>query len=379
MADDYRVSRGGKKERRLDSSSHTSHPSKAGKSRTKGRNNPRELRGSRQLPTADADSADSSTSLPSLPSDPSLSSPPTAPSSIKLAMWDFGQCDAKRCTGRKLARLHLLRELSTSQKFRGLVLSPLASTVVSPADRAIVDSLGIAVVDCSWAQLNTVPFHRIRSRHERLLPWLVAANPVNYGKAWRLSCVEAIAAVMAIVGREEEARQLLGRFKWGLSFWNVNAELFARYQQCRDAEEVGRAQEQWLREGGVREVEGEMRGLGLEEKEEGEEEGEDGLLFVNRNRALQGRQRRWDDEESGEGEEGEEGEGGGEAAEEEEGEEGTGASESGDGADQVGESEHAQHGGEGGRRLPSSAAPEPSKPANGRYGAHHLAPQDTKP
>ena len=218
------VSRGGKKERRLNStpssSSHAPHPSKVTKARGgKGRQNPRNLRGSRQLPTPDTTETDP-TSLPSLPSPPSPSSAST-PSSllrpVKLAMYDFGQCDAKRCTGRKLERLGCLRSLSLSQKFRGLILSPMATAVVSPADLSVVESLGIAVVDCSWAQLDAVPFHRLRSRYERLLPFLVAANPVNYGKAWKLSCVEAIAAVLAIVGREADAVTLLSKFKWSVT------------------------------------------------------------------------------------------------------------------------------------------------------------------
>ena len=105
---------------------------------------------------------------------------------IPLAMWDFGQCDAKRCTGKKLSRLRLLRELKSNQAWAGLVLSPTGERAVSPADRPIVAANGVCVVDCSWALIDEVPFKRLKAQEPRLLPFLVAANPVNYGS--RSSC-----------------------------------------------------------------------------------------------------------------------------------------------------------------------------------------------
>ena len=35
---------------------------------------------------------------------------------------DFGQCDSKRCTGRKLARLGYMKEIGLGFKFRGIIL-----------------------------------------------------------------------------------------------------------------------------------------------------------------------------------------------------------------------------------------------------------------
>jgi pre-rRNA-processing protein TSR3 len=152
-------------------------------------------------------------------------------------MWDFGQCDSKRCTGRKLARIGYVKELKVHQKCKGVILSPTGTRAVSPADREIVSHGGIGVIDCSWAKLDEVPLDRIKGE-ERLLPFLVAANPVNYGKPLKLSCVEALAATLYITNFKEEAIALMSKFKWGPSFIDINLDLLDAYAACTNSAEI---------------------------------------------------------------------------------------------------------------------------------------------
>lgn len=122
----------------------------------------------------------------------------------------------------------------------------MGTQTVSPEDREIVENAGIAVVDCSWAKIDQTPFGKMRSPHPRLLPFFVAANPINYGKPCQLSCVEAIAATMFITGFKAEANWYLSKFSWGHSFISLNAELLEAYGKCKTSAEILAAQNEYL-------------------------------------------------------------------------------------------------------------------------------------
>lgn len=165
---------------------------------------------------------------------------------FRLAMWDVGQCDPKRCTGRKLSRFGMIETLRLGTRFNGVILSPMGTRCVSPSDNEIIKSHGLAVIDCSWAKLDETPFSKMKGHNPRLLPFFLASNNVNYGKPCQLSCAEALAATLFIMGYPVESRQLLSKFKWGSSFFEINKEILDLYSSCKTSEELISAQSAYL-------------------------------------------------------------------------------------------------------------------------------------
>ena len=164
---------------------------------------------------------------------------------IKLSMLYFDQCDPKKCTGKKMERLGLLKEIKFSKNYGGILLTPTGKKICSIEDHDIIEKKGICVIDCSWAKFEELhlDLHKIETRS---LPFMVAVNPVNFGKAYKLSCVEAFAACLYLGGFEKESKFILDHFKWGEHFFKVNEELFGKYKGINSQEQLKEIQEKYI-------------------------------------------------------------------------------------------------------------------------------------
>lgn len=174
---------------------------------------------------------------------------PATKLATRVCMWEFGQNDAKRDSGSKLVRLGLARTQPMKKAFNGIVLSSEAASVVSPADRGTIEAGGVAGINCSWNRLDEIPFAALgKPRHQRKLPFLVAANTVNYGRPFKMNTAEALAATLAIAGLREDAEALLEPFSYGDEFFRLNAEALERYCAAADAAGVAAAEAAFLEE-----------------------------------------------------------------------------------------------------------------------------------
>ncbi len=154
---------------------------------------------------------------------------------IPLYAYRDNSCDPRKCTVKKLERagfLKIVKKLSQIPR-NTLLLDPTAEQALSPADRY---AKSLTVLDCSWEVLDTdaISLWRIR----RALPFLMAANPVNFGKPCKLSSIEAVAAALYILGEHERAGELLSKVNWGIRFLEVNREPLELYATAKDSSEI---------------------------------------------------------------------------------------------------------------------------------------------
>jgi len=156
---------------------------------------------------------------------------------VRIVVYHARQCDPKKCSTLKLKRFRLVDVVTRVRLLPhdAVVLDALAEKAFSPADRPQMEWFGLAALDYSWEQGIKL---RVSQANSRCLPFLVAANPVNFGVPTKLSTVEALAAALYIAGFKEDAEKLLSIFKWGPEFIRLNYERLETYAKAKDSREI---------------------------------------------------------------------------------------------------------------------------------------------
>ena len=118
---------------------------------------------------------------------------------------------------------------------KGMVLDPFAEKTLLPKDRSIINT--VIGIDCSW-NLADQAFSKKFGGIKRKLPPLLAGNPVNYSKLNKLTTAEALSASLFILGFKEQSMELLDKFKWGHTFYELNHNLLDEYSKLENESQI---------------------------------------------------------------------------------------------------------------------------------------------
>ncbi|MEM2697848.1 MAG: DUF367 family protein [Ignisphaera sp.] len=151
---------------------------------------------------------------------------------------NLGMCTAERLIRRgKARRIGRVGEIPKCS----IVLNPYAYSYLKRSDRLWIEECGLVAIDVSWRE-GIEFLKNIRRGQHRVLPILIAVNPINYGKPFKLSTVEALAAALLITGFSDEAREILEEFKWGPQFIEVNRDRLFKYTNALTDDEIDEIQ-----------------------------------------------------------------------------------------------------------------------------------------
>ena len=146
----------------------------------------------------------------------------------------FYQDDPKKCTAAKMVKFGLAQNIKKIGN-RGLVLHPFSEKTLLPDDISLINS--VVGIDCSW-NLAEQAFSKNFNGIKRKLPPLLAGNPVNYSKINKLTTVEALSASLFILGFKDQGLQLLDKFKWGHTFYDLNQNLLEEYSKIDNEDQI---------------------------------------------------------------------------------------------------------------------------------------------
>ena len=170
--------------------------------------------------------------------------------SIRVYVFNAQHCNPKRCSARRLARFGMVEQVDRLGRLpkRSILLDPFAKRALSPEDTAQAESRGVCLLDCSWerAEGTFKKAKKIGRLTSRSLPYLLAANPINYGRPWRLSSLEATAAALTILGDTAHGKRVAEVTNWGRTFMQLNAEPLEEYAAAGTSGEVVSIQRAYL-------------------------------------------------------------------------------------------------------------------------------------
>jgi pre-rRNA-processing protein TSR3 len=159
---------------------------------------------------------------------------------IPLIVYHANEDDARKCSAKKLNRFGYV-DLKTSIRqipYGGILLNPKANKSLSPEDYERALKQGVVAVDCSWKTVDKTFAVLTKKGVSRALPFLIAANPVNYGKPFKLTTIEAFAAAIYILGEVSRAQDLMRLYKWGPHFIQLNKEPLEDYRKAQNSKEI---------------------------------------------------------------------------------------------------------------------------------------------
>ena len=160
--------------------------------------------------------------------------------SIQLFVYHTEEDDPKKCSAKKLHRFgHVRLESNLRNIPRGIILlNPLSKKSLSREDEKLAERKGILALDCSWKTIEKQLPNIEEKCVSRSLPFVVAVNPVNFGKALKLSTLEAFATALYILDRTKQAEEILKIYKWGPHFIELNKEPLEDYRTAKTSREI---------------------------------------------------------------------------------------------------------------------------------------------